>query len=196
MELQLLLLLGLTITSNTGFSLAVSLAQASGESRLIPQFREGAKKGGREEQETGPTLPKLEGELLLAPTPLAPIRSSLVPGRIQGQTGFQVYTSQTQSPRDPERHRKVKRCTCNTYKDKECVYYCHLDIIWINTPERTVPYGLSNFRRSFRGKRAVASLSRSPQRGLLLRCFCLDRNDEQCLGFCTWNRDNRRLEAH
>nr|6IGK_B Chain B, Endothelin-3 [Homo sapiens] len=21
-------------------------------------------------------------------------------------------------------------CTCFTYKDKECVYYCHLDIIW------------------------------------------------------------------
>ncbi|MEQ2188901.1 hypothetical protein GOODEAATRI_019697 [Goodea atripinnis] len=31
--------------------------------------------------------------------------------------------------------RRSKRCTCYTYKDKECVYYCHLDIIWINTPE-------------------------------------------------------------
>lgn len=31
--------------------------------------------------------------------------------------------------------RRVKRCTCYSYKDKECVYYCHLDIIWINTPE-------------------------------------------------------------
>lgn len=31
--------------------------------------------------------------------------------------------------------RRAKRCTCFTYKDKECVYYCHLDIIWINTPE-------------------------------------------------------------
>lgn len=31
--------------------------------------------------------------------------------------------------------RRAKRCTCYTYKDKECVYYCHLDIIWINTPE-------------------------------------------------------------
>ncbi len=35
----------------------------------------------------------------------------------------------------PEARRRVKRCTCYTYKDKECVYYCHLDIIWINTPE-------------------------------------------------------------
>lgn len=32
-------------------------------------------------------------------------------------------------------HRRARRCTCFTYKDKECVYYCHLDIIWINTPE-------------------------------------------------------------
>lgn len=30
---------------------------------------------------------------------------------------------------------RPKRCTCYSYKDKECVYYCHLDIIWINTPE-------------------------------------------------------------
>lgn len=30
---------------------------------------------------------------------------------------------------------RSKRCTCYSYKDKECVYYCHLDIIWINTPE-------------------------------------------------------------
>ncbi|KAB1262468.1 Endothelin-3 [Camelus dromedarius] len=35
---------------------------------------------------------------------------------------------------DPVHHR-ARRCTCLTYKDKECVYYCHLDIIWINTPE-------------------------------------------------------------
>lgn len=34
----------------------------------------------------------------------------------------------------PVRYR-ARRCTCFTYKDKECVYYCHLDIIWINTPE-------------------------------------------------------------
>ena len=32
-------------------------------------------------------------------------------------------------------HHRARRCTCFTYKDKECVYYCHLDIIWVNTPE-------------------------------------------------------------
>lgn len=37
--------------------------------------------------------------------------------------------------RGSESHTRTKRCTCYSYKDKECVYYCHLDIIWINTPE-------------------------------------------------------------
>ncbi|CAL8383548.1 unnamed protein product [Boreogadus saida] len=39
----------------------------------------------------------------------------------------------------PGPRRRAKRCTCYSYKDKECVYYCHLDIIWINTPESIVP---------------------------------------------------------
>ncbi|XP_029470290.1 endothelin-3 [Rhinatrema bivittatum] len=151
MELQFLLLLGLTITSNAGFSLAVSLAQASAGGRLIAQPRDGARKGGREEREPGAPLPGPEGE---------------------------------------QPHRRAKRCTCKTYKDKECVYYCHLDVIWINTPERTVPYGLSNHRGN-RGKRAVADLSRSPQTGRLLRCFCVDRNDKQCSSFCRRNQDSR-----
>ncbi|XP_026873706.2 endothelin-3b, partial [Electrophorus electricus] len=49
---------------------------------------------------------------------------------------------------------RSKRCTCFSYEDKECVYYCHLDIIWINTPERTVPYGLSRSHSSQRFRRA------------------------------------------
>uniref|UniRef100_A0A8C5A2E8 Endothelin-3 n=1 Tax=Gadus morhua TaxID=8049 RepID=A0A8C5A2E8_GADMO len=62
--------------------------------------------------------------------------------------------------------RRAKRCTCYSYKDKECVYYCHLDIIWINTPERLVPYGMSGsqgprrLRRSARtegGRRGLAN---------------------------------------
>ena len=40
-----------------------------------------------------------------------------------------------QAPQGGPVHRRARRCTCFTYKDKECVYYCHLDIIWINTPE-------------------------------------------------------------
>ena len=33
------------------------------------------------------------------------------------------------------RHVRTKRCSCATFLDKECVYFCHLDIIWVNTPE-------------------------------------------------------------
>lgn len=35
----------------------------------------------------------------------------------------------------PEHHLRTKRCSCATFLDKECVYFCHLDIIWVNTPE-------------------------------------------------------------
>lgn len=29
---------------------------------------------------------------------------------------------------------RTKRCSCNSWLDKECIYFCHLDIIWVNTP--------------------------------------------------------------
>lgn len=31
-------------------------------------------------------------------------------------------------------HIRTKRCSCNNWDDKECIYFCHLDIIWVNTP--------------------------------------------------------------
>lgn len=34
-----------------------------------------------------------------------------------------------------EHHLRTRRCSCATFLDKECVYFCHLDIIWVNTPE-------------------------------------------------------------
>ncbi|CAK6972654.1 endothelin-3 [Scomber scombrus] len=52
---------------------------------------------------------------------------------------------------------RAKRCTCYSYKDKECVYYCHLDIIWINTPEHTVPYGMSSYQGSLRMTRSAGT---------------------------------------
>lgn len=30
-------------------------------------------------------------------------------------------------------HRE-KRCSCENLKDRECVYFCHIGIVWINTP--------------------------------------------------------------
>ncbi|KAM9362153.1 endothelin-1 [Symphorus nematophorus] len=71
--------------------------------------------------------------------------------------------------------RREKRCTCYTYKDKECVYYCHLDIIWINTPENTVPYGMSSYQGSLRMRRSA---------GTPPRCACTLQNDSDCSSFC------------
>ncbi|KAJ7994413.1 hypothetical protein DPEC_G00249020 [Dallia pectoralis] len=69
-----------------------------------------------------------------------------------------------ESPVTSEGLKRDKRCTCYSYRDKECVYYCHLDIIWINTPERTVPYGISSYRGSQR-RRQTQSVAGSAYRG-------------------------------
>ncbi|CAK6951250.1 endothelin-3b [Scomber scombrus] len=65
---------------------------------------------------------------------------------------------------------RSKRCTCYSYKDKECVYYCHLDIIWINTPERTVPYGMSSYRGPQRIRRAIGGRSAEHEGAKIQRC--------------------------
>ncbi|KAI4792948.1 hypothetical protein KUCAC02_033027 [Chaenocephalus aceratus] len=31
-------------------------------------------------------------------------------------------------------HRRVKRCSCENQKDKECIFFCHIGIVWVNTP--------------------------------------------------------------
>ncbi|XP_041437854.1 endothelin-2-like [Xenopus laevis] len=54
--------------------------------------------------------------------------------------------------------------------DKECVYFCHLDIIWVNTGGQTLPYGLGNLPR--RRKRTTP------------RCQCEDKGDRVCETFC------------
>ncbi|KAK2874579.1 hypothetical protein Q8A67_021732 [Cirrhinus molitorella] len=76
-------------------------------------------------------------------------------------------------------HRRAKRCTCYSYRDKECVYYCHLDIIWINTPERTVPYGLSSYRGSQRVRRSAEGSTGGQ------RCMCALHSDQECKAFCS-----------
>ncbi|XP_029292259.1 endothelin-3b [Cottoperca gobio] len=80
---------------------------------------------------------------------------------------------------------RPKRCTCYSYKDKECVYYCHLDIIWINTPERTVPYGMSSYRGPQRIRRAVSGQATEHELAKTQRCICavLDA-DPECHKFC------------
>uniref|UniRef100_A0A3Q3JU47 Endothelin-1 n=1 Tax=Monopterus albus TaxID=43700 RepID=A0A3Q3JU47_MONAL len=76
------------------------------------------------------------------------------------------------------RHVRTKRCSCATFLDKECVYFCHLDIIWVNTPERVVSYGLGDAPRT---RRAVAD-SMATRSGP--RCQCARDNDNTCRTFC------------
>ncbi|XP_068090734.1 endothelin-1 [Hyperolius riggenbachi] len=76
----------------------------------------------------------------------------------------------------PLRPRRIKRCSCSSLMDKECVYFCHLDIIWINTPEKTVPYGLGGPRLK-RSLQDIKTESRD-------RCSCAKCEDKKCLDFC------------
>ncbi|KAG8507622.1 Endothelin-2, partial [Galemys pyrenaicus] len=68
-------------------------------------------------------------------------------------------------------HLRPRRCSCNSWLDKECVYFCHLDIIWVNTPGQTAPYGLGNPPRRRR-------------RSLPRRCECSSARDSACATFC------------
>ncbi|XP_065547389.1 endothelin-3 isoform X3 [Lathamus discolor] len=153
MELSLLLLFGLTITSTAGSVLPRPL------SLPVPVGAEGrpAALGQKErEQSESAALP-------------AGGRARVDGGGLRS---------------------RARRCTCYTYKDKECVYYCHLDIIWINTPERTVPYGLSNYKGNFRGKRSTGQIQNTFQSSN--RCSCVNAHDEQCMQFCRRVQDRRR----
>ncbi|XP_037630077.1 endothelin-3b [Sebastes umbrosus] len=116
----------------------------------------------------------------------APVQSEVTPGMNPGglplvsrrAAGFQLSEA-------TEAKSRPKRCTCFSYKDKECVYYCHLDIIWINTPERTVPYGMSSYRGPQRLRRAVSGQAAEREGTKTQRCFCaaLDA-DPECRDFC------------
>ncbi|KAM6915081.1 uncharacterized protein FYW49_009974 [Xenentodon cancila] len=66
-------------------------------------------------------------------------------------------------------HRREKRCSCENQKDKECIFFCHIGIVWVNTPSHVVPYGFGSVR-----------LRRD-----LRRCFCTDLQDGECLSFCS-----------
>ncbi|XP_035958821.1 endothelin-2 [Halichoerus grypus] len=75
------------------------------------------------------------------------------------------------SPRARGPHLRPRRCSCSSWLDKECVYFCHLDIIWVNTPGQTAPYGLGNPPRRRR-------------RSLPKRCECSSGGDPACATFC------------
>ncbi|XP_038614373.1 endothelin-2 [Tachyglossus aculeatus] len=69
-----------------------------------------------------------------------------------------------------DQHVRTRRCSCHSFLDKECVYFCHLDIIWVNTPGLIPPYGLGN--RPKRSRRSPA------------RCACAASRDRTCTIFC------------
>ncbi|XP_007430494.1 endothelin-1 [Python bivittatus] len=88
----------------------------------------------------------------------------------------------------PSPPRRAKRCSCSSLMDKECVYFCHLDIIWINTPERTVPYGLGSLSRTRRSLKdlPLGKLQPSPS-----RCHCASLKDKKCMSFCQAGTEHR-----
>ncbi|XP_029966651.1 endothelin-2 [Salarias fasciatus] len=66
-------------------------------------------------------------------------------------------------------HRREKRCSCENQKDKECIFFCHIGIVWVNTPSHVVPYGFGPVRL----------------RRELGRCACVDSQDSECVSFCS-----------
>lgn len=91
------------------------------------------------------------------------------------------FSSQTQSPAADSKHVRVKRCSCNSWDDKECIYFCHLDIIWVNTPSKVLPYGLGS------------PLSR--RRRSIYRCHCADRHDTTCSAYCYKRSENPKIDV-
>lgn len=105
---------------------------------------------------------------------------------------------------------RTKRCSCNSWEDKECIYFCHLDIIWINTP-RWACKGLQTYiqKAAYCGGGCILGMTSNtstlqivscPYSKLLPyglgsplsrrrrrssdRCECLNPADKTCSGFC------------
>ncbi|XP_028296363.1 endothelin-3 [Gouania willdenowi] len=78
--------------------------------------------------------------------------------------------SPTAEERPPvQLHHRERRCSCENQKDKECIFYCHIGIVWVNTPSQVVPYGFGSIRL----------------RRELRRCLCIHSHDTECLRFCS-----------
>ncbi|XP_054618353.1 endothelin-2 [Dunckerocampus dactyliophorus] len=69
-------------------------------------------------------------------------------------------------------HPRARRCSCENHKDKECIFFCHIGIVWVNTPSDVVPYGFGSGRL----RREVG------------RCTCTHVRDIHCMGFCATGR--------
>ncbi|XP_008311924.1 endothelin-3 [Cynoglossus semilaevis] len=71
-----------------------------------------------------------------------------------------------------------KRCSCENQKDGECIFFCHIGIVWINSPSHVVPYGSGSVRQ----KRETE------------RCLCSNSQDQRCVRFCSTDR-RRKLSS-
>ncbi|XP_002915962.1 endothelin-1 [Ailuropoda melanoleuca] len=96
------------------------------------------------------------------------------------------------APSAPWRARRSKRCSCSSLMDKECVYFCHLDIIWVNTPEHIVPYGLGSPSRS---KRSLKDLFTTKATDHRKRCQCVNQKDKKCWTFCQAGEELRDQDS-
>ncbi|KAL4629372.1 endothelin-2-like [Arapaima gigas] len=101
---------------------------------------------------------------------------------LQPQQGAAVsVATETGSDSQLAPHRvRAKRCSCSNWLDKECIYFCHLDIIWVNTASKTLPYGLG--RVASRRRRAAS------------RCQCVHPGDLICATFCHDSFQDRNLQ--
>ncbi|KAJ8334893.1 hypothetical protein SKAU_G00405320 [Synaphobranchus kaupii] len=120
--------------------------------------------------------------------------SIIFSGFLQAVTPLPVSqeTETVDTTRSSPRHIRTKRCSCATFLDKECVYFCHLDIIWVNTPEHTVSYGLGSVPRKKRSLAKPLLLTRTQEKR---RCQCVDKEDSTCLKFCQPDNTPPRLQA-
>ncbi|XP_036207803.1 endothelin-1 isoform X2 [Myotis myotis] len=127
-----------------------------------------------------------------------PVIFSLLFVAFQGTAGTAVLGAELSTGADsgreepsPSAPRRSKRCSCSSLLDKECVYFCHLDIIWINTPGKIVPYGLGNPPRTKRSLKDLFPTKATDQRD---RCQCASQKDKKCWNFCQPGKE-LRLEA-
>ncbi|XP_028808988.1 endothelin-3-like [Denticeps clupeoides] len=86
--------------------------------------------------------------------------------------------NQPLGPFSSQVHQRAKRCSCENLKDKECVFYCHIGIVWVNTPSQVVPYGVGSLRL----KRGAP------------RCLCEQENDADCQRFCSRRNPEQKGE--
>ncbi|KAM4563529.1 endothelin-3-like [Odontesthes bonariensis] len=129
-------------------------------------------------------LVKMLTLILLHGVLMSPVKSERNPRSLSDSKVSGSRTPRGTQLSDTTKSRQ-KRCTCYSYTDKECVYYCHLDIIWINTPERTVPYGMSSYRGRQRRRRAVGERPIEHDGPKTQRCICAGIDaDPECQNFC------------